>query len=191
MLTCWFHRLGIDRSLDEDRPLPNRLHRHLAQCPECRAYHHTHANLIAAMAKEALAPRPASPPFLEGRILAAIQRADRAPVPRRLSLAWSSVLATVSLVVLGVAVALNSLPHRAHPAQPRPLASSSSSTRPLPQTATLPTGGELMQWTRGLDQPLEKEAALVMDDARTAVHLLATSFLPTGAFDSLPGIPGQ
>jgi len=183
MITCYYYRGIIKRSLDADKTLPHRASNHIQKCPGCRKVHESETRVIREL--RAASNTLEQSPFLHARIMSSIARCG--PVakskPAWSSSIWAVGLATACLLLLAVLWAhQRPMPSHevvAHPSQPAPL------PMELSLSVKLPDGNQLRQWTEKLDEPLETEMKLVVGDAKTAFNSLAENFLPEKVRHSL------
>lgn len=178
-MMCRIYRLWLDRSLDDRRPLPALVERHLAGCTSCRRHRESQERLVRRLRAGATTVPTEPSPFLRTRILNEV-RADarQAAALPQARLIWAgSVLA---VLVLGFVLFRPSRPMVDESA----LAKAPVSTVPDPAAALLVAttritdGGRLLQVATNIDQPLQKEMHLVLQDARTVLRSLQTEFVP-------------
>ena len=181
MLTCWYYRRIISGCLDSNYELPARLGKHLRQCSSCRGFHDASVGLGEQLLADADAERQVPSPFLEGRIVASLGEDRPQTVRTVFRPAWSAAAAVLALVLSGV------LFLRHEPGLENSAGSGAAAPRKLADGAgllvaavRLPVPDELREWTKKLNQPLETELQSVIQDARTALDLLAYNFCRIG-----------
>ena len=181
MLTCWYYRRIISECLDSNQDLPVRLGKHLRQCSSCRGFHDAAVGLCEQLLADADRERQVPSPFLQSRIVASLGEGDPQPVRTVFRPAWSAAAAVVAIVLSSV------LFLRHDPAPKIPAGSGAVAARQaadgngaglLAGTMRLPVQDGIREWTKKLNQPLETELQSVIQDARTALDLLAYNFLP-------------
>jgi len=158
------------------------LRRHLRECARCRRFYNEQLSVARGLAGAADRERATPSPFLQGRIMAAVDRSAR-PAPARFGLRRLVWLA-------GMAAALALVFRFAHgPLQPRPtLAPADPSTVAREFAALeqrLPDERKLGQWSGSLDQPLDDEMRSLLHDAQNAAQTLAFGFLPDSMAERL------
>jgi hypothetical protein len=179
MITCWIQRRRILAHLDRGGPLPEVLARHLADCPKCRAFHSGQVEMERRLSMAAPGLRKEPPPFLEGRILAALKSGTRMeaegvgsswPFLPRLATGSVMALLVTGLIWLSWPESQAPLPEQETVAQMAPAPAASGQR--MPDLPRLPELGGRFQ------DPLQQEMNLVMNDARSAADLLARNFIP-------------
>lgn len=175
---CWFYRLIISHNGDEEKDLPARVHRHLKSCAPCRNYFELQTTIAMRLAREAAPLRVDPPPNLQRRIAAGVAQADRAREPQGSLWKWS--LAGAAAAVAAVVFALQPFRQMEAPALATNLAPEFKAveTELLGPANQWPSGQTLIKWGQSLDQPLHAELNSVVQDAKTAVHLISQNFLP-------------
>lgn len=164
--------------------LPGPVRRHFAGCRACRAGAAFEGQLTVELRAEAQRTRVPAPPFLACRIAQAVGRED---LPSRelarplVRLAKVAVPIGVILAAWHLAVRDSPPPPRqgqagAHPSATRGAGAESETTLAL--ASALSGADRLLELGHALDQPLQAEFDAVVQDARTAVQSLASSFLP-------------
>lgn len=181
MNTCWWHRLRLLLAFDARSPLPPRLARHLQHCDACRARWETDLRLANALKQPTFPRQDPAPAARARRIRHALAMA---PLPEtRRAPSWSLMMrppAPGLAMALLAALAL----WRFWPGPP-PDPSTAGQFAGLRSPEVLaavdalwPGSDALVQLSRRLDQPLEAELEAVVNDARSAVQVLASNFLP-------------
>lgn len=180
-MLCWLHRISVGQALDAGRPVSGRLGRHLAECPGCQAFHAAHTRMVSRLGAEArMTEEP--PAFLHGKIMARIRRAEREPTPTRRLPIWVAAMAGLILVA-GLLDFTRGLPKH----QPT-VARVAPGPQPAQVTTTdavvIPPG--LQVWSTNWSRPLEAELQALIQDAKSAVTVVALNFLPP---DDAPEAP--
>ena len=88
---CLIHRWKIDRALDDNQELPRSTKTHIANCPNCREHYQQQARLIEQL--EQPSPTPEAPPFLQTRIINALQSSETKPEPTLSVPVWVPIAA--------------------------------------------------------------------------------------------------
>jgi hypothetical protein len=174
MITCWLYQKIISSRVSTRRALPDRARRHAQSCPTCRHSYESATAMARQLSLSADGERRSPSPFLHGKIMSAIRAEENLkPQPARARVNWAIPVAAACLFLLaGIVVMLQ-------PAAPNQNVSRSAA---VPAAAalkvTLPSAAQVGRWTTTLDAPLENETQLVLNDAKTVIHSLASSFLP-------------
>ncbi len=208
MIICWFYKNILAGLWDENSIWTPILHHHRRVCPSCRQFHQIQARVSERLMAGAPGLKTSPSPFLHARIMAAINRHEREgkPAVRLIRFAWTAPLASVGLAVLFLLVLLqwqdpaissaisgraslagSSLP--AAPLEPEAfdqLTHLAAESRQHLANAFAPLVPQLMStnsprlgdWGTVLAYPLEQEIGRVVDDAKSAVQVLAQNFLP-------------
>ncbi|MBI2950098.1 MAG: hypothetical protein HYY23_20890 [Verrucomicrobia bacterium] len=186
MLTCWVYRQKISESLDAGHALPRTLPNHLQSCRSCRDFYEAGLQINELLASGAGRERVSSPPFLQGKILTALNDSREGPHPGRIRLAWAATAFAVAAVLVGAWFLWHQPPLQP---QPQPVVRSGQNPGQAAEwfaaAARLPSEDTLLEWGQKLDQPLETELKSVLHDARKALASLAQNFLP----DELSPLP--
>ena len=171
MLLCWFYRSLMSRHIDDATPLPQRCLDHLAQCAACREDYESQRTVARTLGGETPFIPTISPPFLHGKIMAALDRPDErerigARLPRR-ALAFALAIAAAALV-------WNHLS--------RQRAEQNAVAAIDMQVAALTAKAQQLSLDKietRLNEPMKKEAEALVSDAKAALNLLAQNFLPS------------
>ncbi|HIG26352.1 MAG TPA: hypothetical protein EYQ50_00570 [Verrucomicrobiales bacterium] len=183
MKFCAFIQWLSALDLNESSGLSTLVSKHREHCQDCRDQQQTMEGIEEAMIKEAGDSLHSTPPFLDGKIVSAIQRSRLESPASGLQtfFNWKILMGTfgtVAVLLLSLSIWLN---------QP-----STDFVNPENQVAVpsnlLPDSFineiPLNQWSRTLDRSiestLEKEKDLILEDARNALKHLAVNFLPEG-----------
>lgn len=183
MIRCWFFRRSITRTFENDQPLSIDLESHLLACQDCRHFHESEGRVVNKLRHGVLSREDAAPAFLHRKIMARIERERFESAPRPVSRlpGWSTAAAAALVLSIGfftVSVKFRS----SHTEQTGSKAAqldeyfTANNSRELP--IRLPAPGIMRQLTMHLDQPLETELQAMLQDAQSAIHLLAHNFLP-------------
>ncbi|MSU20694.1 MAG: hypothetical protein EXS30_04795 [Pedosphaera sp.] len=182
MIFCWIYKQVIAHSLDANRALPERIQSHVRSCPECRGFQESEIRLTERLIGHAARHSETPPPFLHGKIVAALDQDSRRGEAERSGFrpGWSAALVSLSLVLIS-ALAV-------HLFQPARIASEldhspetqavSTTDESLRSVVKLPDVEMLRVWSQNLDQPLETELQSVVHDARQTFQFFAQNFLP-------------
>jgi hypothetical protein len=173
-------RLAMARRMDTDPAWSPWVRRHLDACGPCARHLQLHRRIARELARDAAQARVPAPPFLEGRIRAAVRRTETTTAFRPRSWKPVGVMALIPAVLLAVVVIVSLRP----PAiQETPI--EQVDPAPTARTAVVPdtllaqaNRDVLFRLGHRLEEPLETEMRLVMNDARRAMAALADSFLP-------------
>jgi hypothetical protein len=169
----------ISANLDAGRALSSHVQHHVQTCPSCRDFYETSLHIGERLAAGARHERMPSPPFLQGRILAALSQPQPPPPDGLIRPAWAATALAAALVLMSVWFWRD---RSAVPRQAQPAVSSSQGSALAVElvvaAARLPAEAKFREWGQKLDQPLETELKSVLHDARTALAGLAHSFLP-------------
>lgn len=118
-----------------------------------------------------------APPFMQTRVMAAIDRAGKDPADA-FPFRWIALRGALALgmTTLALTLLLRFL------ARPDHETAAGTSFPPEPElvekTADFLDGQKLLDFGETIDRPLQRELNYVMSDARTAVQVLASHFLP-------------
>ena len=184
MIACWIYKRAIAESLDANQPLPERAQSHLASCLGCRQLYELEHELTRQLIAGANLHLQSPSPFLRAKIMASLDRPDIAQSARRvIHPLWATALLIASLGVFSILFIRDSQ-HATHLSVPHPIARVTAPGSDPDVPALI--GGKVLAWTQALDQPLETEMKSVVNDAQTAIQLLAQNFLPEQALGSSP-----
>jgi hypothetical protein len=210
-MICRLIQFRAGLRLDDHRPLPLSLERHIAHCPRCAAWHQAQREVAGQLRQQwsaAASPvRGAEPsPLLQEKIL----RAITAPAPRprpapavstdpggnlNLWFRWVGGATVAAAAMVAAAMLINRNPDSATAPQTVQNGAGRTSSRPHKaftahdkSTAGAKPGNPLMAAAENFDKPLRRELALLNEDARSAVRALKASFLPPGVLP-MPGTP--
>jgi hypothetical protein len=187
MIRCFINRRKLSASVDADHELDPGLHRHVESCKPCQQFYEQELSLARALARSATKERVAPSPFLQARIMTAVDRGGAAAHswPWVTRLAWTAGLATAC-------VALFFVVHG--PFTPHPVAARPDLRGALKELTTLekrmPDQRKLEQWSGTVDQPLDKEMRSLLHDARNVAQTLVVNFLPQDMARSAIGESG-
>jgi hypothetical protein len=174
MAFCWYYKKLIARCLDADEAPSEALQNHMRACPDCQAFYESEKHLTESLVAGADLERRTPSPFLQARIIAALTKRDDVPEPRVFRFNWVAA-AFVGLLVVGGILVTRHLPI---PGTPSTLVDNTTGNAAFFSTAGIPSGQKLLEWSQALDQPLETELNSVVNDAKSAIRLLADNFLP-------------
>src|SRR5262249_35063711 len=141
--------------------------------------------LVRSATKERVAPSP----FLQARIMAAVDRGSAAarPWPWVNRVAWTAGLA-MACVALFFVVQGSFAPHPVTARRPD-LRGAFKELTALEKR--MPDQQKLEQWSGTVDQPLDKEMRSLLHDARNVAQTLVVNFLPQDVARSAMGESGQ
>src|ERR1700722_17466073 len=102
MISCYYFRTIIKRSLDTDKTLPPRVARHIQNCSGCRKVHESETGVIRELRGTAV--KSEESPFLHASIMSSIARSgsDAEVKPCRRPSIWAVGLATACLLLLAI-----------------------------------------------------------------------------------------
>lgn len=171
-MKCQLIQFQAGAALDQNHPLPAKLEHHIAHCDECAAWIRGQRELAAQLRQPSPLPEP--PPFLQSRILRAIETKAPEAAPgwfRHAGLpAVSAALAAVLILLVRPGDPFDGWTHReptqnkALPAGPPPAAD--GGRNPLVRAAIT------------LDEPLRREFALLKQDGLNSLRALQSGFIP-------------
>lgn len=190
MFTCFIHRKAAASSLDGNTPLSQRTRVHLASCPACRAAYGAEREIGKRLARDRAERLEPVSPFLHGRIMSHVERADNAdrePSSAAFAFLRHPALLLPCLVLLTI-VLLKTVPRHSSPAPPSQALAQGQ--KPLSETLRA-SQARLAKWSGSLDQPLNTEMQLVATDAKAAVQFLSHNFLPQRAPRALRSEAGE
>ena len=173
---CHLNQWKISRWVDAHDDLSPHLQEHIAVCELCRRHFDEQTSVATLLSARAADVRREPPPFLHGKVMAALRHSDAETKPRFPR--WA-VVASVGLALVAVWFVVN--PRAAREV----VAPLNFASRPM--TNTISPGGEpfpvlprvsLAALNERLDQPFAQEASALMADVRSSVQLLAQNFVP-------------
>jgi hypothetical protein len=151
------------------------LQRHLQACRACRRFYEQELSVSQGLTHSALKERVSPSPFLQARIISAVERSAPQTHIRPLvgRLAWT---------VASVAVCLLLVRAVHGPFAPRPVVSKADLSGVIKELTMLekrmPDQQKLQQWSGTVDEPLDKEMRSLFNDARNVAQTLVQNFLP-------------
>lgn len=182
MIFCWIYKQVIAHSLDANKALPERIQSHVRSCPACRGFQESEIRLTERLIGHAARHSEEPPPFLHGKILAALGRHNRRGEAERRGFrpGWSTAFVSLSLVLISALTVQVFQPAKiASELDHSPVTQASSTTdESLPSAVKLPDVEMLRAWSQNLDQPLEAELQSVVHDAKQTFQFFAQNFLP-------------
>ena len=178
MIACWIFKRAANRVLDAGTSLETPAQGHLGECGACRVWYAEQVSLVQSLnATQRFEQEPK--PFLHARVMSRLRAKER-PVPSRgFQAAWGLAAAVGCAALL---LAFNVWRSRSSLPDPVARTSEHGNARVAlvePSAAAIPSVTSLMELSRTLDQPLEKEMKSVVHDAQRAMNLLAYNFLPS------------
>ena len=188
MIRCFIYRRRLSACVDTDHELEPGLRRHIESCRPCQHFYERERLIARGLVRTAAKERVAPSPFLQARILAAVDRGDAVTRswPWATRLAWAAGLATACVAVF--LVVHNSFAPR--PVAPRP--NVRGVLRELTALETrMPDQRKLEQWSGTVDMPLDKEMRSLLHDARNVAQTLVVNFLPQDMARSAIGQSGE
>jgi len=176
MITCWRCQRNVSAHMDAGAALPDWARRHMESCPGCRTFYESGMAMAQRLSVSAGGEKRDPSPFLRGKIMSAIRsNAAHRPAAAR----WGWAMAAGVACVAAVSIVWLRQPPAAHP-----IALVSAPGQPVLNVFTPAPPAKVDQWLKTSEAPLENEAQLVLDDAKTAMNTLAKSFLPDDLFAS-------
>ena len=175
MIRCFNYRRKMSACVDAELELEAGLRRHIESCKPCRLFYEQELSIARGLARSSTKERVAPSPFLQARIMAAVDREGTAahPWPWVSRLAWAA----------GLAPACGALFYVVHGSfAPRPVAARPDLRGALKELTSLkkqmPDQQKLEQWSGTVDEPLDKEMRSLLHDARNVAQTLVVNFLP-------------
>lgn len=179
-LICSYYQWIITNRLDAAQRLPRSAERHLRGCAACREFRALQIEIGRRLSAGAESQRRNPPPFLHARIMAAVKRPSETTAPARkprLAMAFGAALVVLTVGLFSVP-AFRTRPVFTKRSVPPAPSNVQPSTTPSGGNDSSPTFQAVFQWSKSLDQPLEKEMQSVVTDAKTVIQLLSQNFLP-------------
>jgi hypothetical protein len=175
MMPCFLYRRKLSAHVDANLDLAPTLQRHLGRCAGCRRFYEQDLSIARSLARSADKERVAPSPFLQPRIMAAIERSGRTasahrPVRR---LAWA--IGAAAVLMLAVWATYDARLPRQGLTKPE-LAAAIQELAAL--ETKLPNDQTLRTWSGTLDKPLDTEMVSILHDARSAAQALVNNLLP-------------
>lgn len=181
-MKCRWIQFVINRSLDDERPLPPAVERHLESCAHCREFKERQSQAISRMRDTRSGQMQADPsPFLRARILNQIRAEQPATVRNGFGRwAWGGL----AVAIVATAIVTASFLKPAHPVSVANLQPAKNQQEFVPavlleRTTSLTSGGNLLRAATNIDRPLHKELNLVINDAQNALRSLRYEFVPS------------
>ena len=183
MIRCWFFRRAISRTLDDAQTPSADLEGHLLACTDCRAFYKSEAVVVERLGQDVPAQQEEPSAFLHRKVMARIdrERLGSAALPVSRLPVWStSVAAALALAIGFFTLSLKYGGHQAkETASKAPVTGVHRSAHDgLELPSRFPELASIRSWTARLDQTLETELQAMLQDAQSAIHLLAHNFLP-------------
>jgi anti-sigma factor RsiW len=170
------------RSICGDSDRSGFVARHLATCPACKSLAVKEDRLIQRLRREAGKDRDPIPPFLHGKIVAALDREEKAAPVRQRRPLWASALAPMALLFMAALIWMRPQPmQNAHNRTP---AEDAAVQQAILASAKYANGQLLLKLGENVENPLRREIASVVLDAKTAVNGIANRFLPENTLAS-------
>lgn len=179
MIICWLTQQW--RSIRGDSSQTGFTARHRASCHSCKSLAAQEDRLIQRLRVEAARDLERPSPFLHGKIMAALDRQEQAQPARRQSSVWGFALAWAPAVLL---CAAGLLWMRQPPTQNPTVRVSVNDTAmhdAVVASTKFVNAQLLLKLGEHVENPLRREMAYVVMDAKTAVSGIASRFLPENA----------
>jgi hypothetical protein len=187
MIRCFINRRKLCACVDAELELEACLRHHIKICEPCRQFFQQELSIARGLARNAAKERVAPSPFLQARIMTAVERGDKVvqPWPWVSRMAWAAGLA-VACVALFLAVHGPFAPHpvAAHPDVRGVLKELTALKKSMPDQQ------KIEQWSGTVDLPLDKEMRSLLHDARNVAQTLVVNFLPEDMARSAMGQSG-
>lgn len=177
-MKCRLFQIWMEWRLDDDRPLPAPVSRHLARCPRCQTARRQHVQTEAALRRPPASSGSQPSPWLRGRIMDEVREAGRRSAPEWGLRGFATAGVALAAVLLSVAVWLPGEPQMEQQPAPGNIASTPLRVEWLQATARLTDGPSGWLANTNLNDPLHQELRLVMGDARQALRSLQRDFVP-------------
>ncbi len=181
MKLCLIYQWLLARCWAPGQTLPKLLRAHFQDCPGCREMYQHHERIAQRLAAQADTARTPAPPFLEGKILAALEREGSPMAHGRVHRrpAWAlAALAATGAVVAGILSFQHFYSAARRDSQVAALNNVVAAAQPFTATVKLANGKTLVAWSDSLEKPLKTEIQSVVIDAKNAVDGLAKTLLP-------------
>lgn len=178
-MRCFFYRILISHALDGDRPLPDKVRRHLQRCPACRRFHETSA-LLPEQFRAAAEGRSLQPSVLTGKLTTVLQGKDRPAVKSPFSppavLRFAALVLVFALILAGGFYYFGDdgrKPPSMEETRTRLESPVERNGRPLLRG---PMGEEEALWLSQVTRPLEQELHRIKKDAKTVSCYVVSCF---------------
>jgi hypothetical protein len=187
MIRCFIYRRKLSAIVDADVELGTGLRRHVEGCQPCQRFYEQELSIARCLARSAAKERVAPSPFLQARVMTAVDRGGGVahPWPWVSRVAWAAGLAAAC-------VALFLMVHGS--LAPRPVVAPADVRGVLKEFTELekrmPDQQKIEQWSGTVDQPLDKEMRSLLHDARNVAQTLVVNFLPQDMARSAMGESG-
>ena len=187
MIRCFIYRRKLSACVDAELELEAALRGHIESCQPCQRFYQQEVSIARGLAGSAVKERVSPSPFLQARIMTAVERGERAPHqwPWVNRLGWAAGLA-VACVALFLVI------HG--PLTPHPVVAPADVRGVLKEWTKLenqiPDQQKLERWSGTVDLPLDKEMRSLLHDARSVAQTLVVNFLPQDVARSAMGQSG-
>ena len=175
MIRCFINRRKLSACVDAEREPGAVLRGHIENCQSCHQFYEQELSIARGLARSAAKDRFAPSPFLQARVMTAINRGGRVAQARPFvgRLAWAAGLSVACVAVL---LAVHG------PFAPQPVVARPDVRGMLKELNALethmPDQQKIQQWSGTVDLPLDKEMRSLLHDARNVAQTLVVNFLP-------------
>jgi hypothetical protein len=180
-MICQIYKRWLLRSLDSGAALPRLVESHLQTCSDCSEFYQAQKAINEQLAEQASHHRASPSPFLETRMMAALDREifneqPKAQFPRIVPVPVISIL-----LLIAAFVGAFFFGRQTEEPSATTLTAARSASDPSPASfpeVKLPDSRVVREWTHSLEDPLRGELELIVHDTKTVIQTLAQNFLP-------------
>jgi hypothetical protein len=190
-LSCHYHRLQLDRDLDQGYEPAGKTLAHVKSCGHCQQWYQSQRQMIHSLRRHAKTPGSQPSPQLLPGVLAAIRylpEQELSSEQGRFTTLWSKWLVPAAVCVTVVIITQwNQLPDHNQTKIDSPKWLALSPEAFVEKT----TGLSIVDWGDQLDEPLEQEWTSLKEDAKAAIDGMTGTFLPSNISLLYPPSPVQ
>lgn len=175
-MKCRWNQWRISNSLDDGKPLPPTVQKHLLACPQCRDFYKRSLQIEQAFAESTLSESASTHQALSNRFYEAAIHSSPSELPDKSHSRWIP-LAAAALFLAAASVMIPLLRNPSPADNPlfanNPVSAFESIVRQArPVVVPLPAGS--VQWRNYVSHSYQKELNLLARDTDTAVKFVAS-----------------
>lgn len=178
-MRCFFYRILISHALDGDRPLPDRVMRHLHRCPACRQFHEA-STLLPEEFRAAAEERSLQPSLLTDKLTTVSRGKDRAaikyPSSRPAVLRFAVLVLLFALILAGGIYYFGKDRREPLPKEEAGARLEAPVVRNGRHLLKGPMGEEEALWLSQMTRPLKQELHRIKKDAKTVSCFVVSCF---------------